>query len=294
MFSNLDHKISILIKTFNRKSSLVRLLRSLEKLQCTLPILIADDSRQPYADKILSAFPSLKIQYYNLSFDSGLSAGRNYLLQKTTTPFFLLCDDDFVFDKKIDITKALSIVEENNLDIGGGTFLNFITINNFRRLVRILITPHLLYRFIRKQPSYSSYIGNFTVANQCCILYISNTFTSGKELCVCDVVNNFFIGKTESIKRMNGWDAALKVGEHEDFFFRAKLAGLKTAMLEAFFIKHYPMATTSYLRFRERSHTMKLKFAEKFGFSTYKEIDTDTGKIVFESHSHQTAIKTEC
>lgn len=43
-----------------------------------------------------------------------------------------------------------------------------------------------------------------------------------------DVVANFFIAKTEKIRALR-WDGDLKLGEHQDFFLRAKQAGLKVA-----------------------------------------------------------------
>jgi GT2 family glycosyltransferase len=44
---------------------------------------------------------------------------------------------------------------------------------------------------------------------------------------VCDLVENFFVARTESVRALGGWDDRLKVAEHAEFFIRAKLAGLK-------------------------------------------------------------------
>jgi hypothetical protein len=43
-----------------------------------------------------------------------------------------------------------------------------------------------------------------------------------------DMVDNFFIARTAALKRVQ-WDNRLLVGEHEDYFLRAKAAGLRVA-----------------------------------------------------------------
>ena len=277
-----NDNICILIKTFERKGSLMRLLRSLENAGCRLSILIADDSRFPYKKEILLRFPSLDIHYYTLPFDSGLSAGRNALLEKTKTSFFLLFDDDFAWHKTTDLAAALKIMEEQRLDIGGGIFHNLLSANSVRRLVRILLTPALAWRYFNQIPLESAHIGNFVVENNNCTLRISNKEPRDPSFYPCDLVNNFFIGRTASIRKIGGWDENLKVGEHEDFFLRAKLDRLRTAFLPGFIIKHYPVSDKNYLAFRERAVEFKTQFIQKFGFNSYREVNTDDGTIIFD------------
>ncbi len=45
-----------------------------------------------------------------------------------------------------------------------------------------------------------------------------------------DIVLNFFVGRTVRVREMGGWDARLKMGEHQDFFLRAKRAQLGVAV----------------------------------------------------------------
>jgi GT2 family glycosyltransferase len=274
--------ICILIKTFERKGSLIRLLRSLENAGCRLSILIADDSRCPYKKEILGRFPALDIHYYTLPFDSGLSAGRNALLEKAKTPFFLLFDDDFAWHKTTDLAAALKIMEEQRLDIGGGTFQNLLSATTIKRLAHILLTPAMAWRYFNQIPLESAHIGNFLIENKDCTLTISNKQPEGSLFCPCDLVNNFFIGRTASIQKIGGWDETLKVGEHEDFFLRTKLDGLRTAFLPGFIIKHYPVSGKNYLAFRERAVAFKTQFIQKSGFTSYREVNTDDGSIIFD------------
>lgn len=276
----LHHKLSVLIKTFDRKKSLVKLLQSLQQWYPDLPVFIADDSKEPYRNEILSRFSQLDIQYYTLPFDTGLSAGRNYLLKKIHTPYFLLCDDDFVIDHRLHLSKTMTTMEEQHLDIGGGCFINYTTTANFRRLARVMLTPSLAWRYVLNKPVEIHYNGHFHKENNRCTLSISSR-KPADAICFCDIVNNLFIGKTRSVKAMNGWDEEFKVGEHEDFFYRAKLHGLKVALLNDFAVAHYPVITGNYLPYRQRANSFKKLFVQKSGFESYREIDSDTGTIIF-------------
>jgi GT2 family glycosyltransferase len=89
--------VSILIKTLERPQQLINQLYSIRKYKFKGPIIIADDSRQPYKDEVLRIFPELSITYINLPFDTGTAEGRNLMLEKTNTPFFVLCDEYSVY-----------------------------------------------------------------------------------------------------------------------------------------------------------------------------------------------------
>ena len=283
MTNQLHHKLSVLIKTFDRKSSLIKLLQSLEKFHPGLPILIADDSRESYRGEIISRFPKLLIQYYTLPFDTGLAAGRNFLLHKTTTPYFLLCDDDFVVDHRLNLEKTLAAIETAQLDIGGGTLLNYTTAKTIRRFARVMLTPSMASRFILNKPTEVYYTGNYQVDNNHCTLSISWRKPS-TSIYHCDIVCNFFIGRSAAILNMQGWNDQFKVGEHEDFFYRAKQYQLKVAWLDDFAIAHYPVAPASYLPFRQRVLTFKQQFVEQSGLDSFREIDGNTGETAFFFH----------
>ncbi len=50
---------------------------------------------------------------------------------------------------------------------------------------------------------------------------ICRRLASNGGLTPCDIVNNFFIARTDAILALGGWDADLKTVEHVDFFLRA-------------------------------------------------------------------------
>lgn len=273
--------ISILIKTFERPKSLHALLQSIADQNINCPIFIADDSKISGEKKVKAKFGKLSITYINLPFDTGLSKGRNILLDRVNTPYFLLCDDDFVFDKRCDLTKALTCLIENDLDIIGGDFYNYIKISNLETLLRHTKKPAHLFQFIFNNYKISRYIGKFELVDQTCKLLISNVLPAESPY-RCDLVNNFFLAKTSSVKTLNGWDPLLKLGEHEDFFLRAKQNNLKVAYLSGFGTRHYPIIKAGYKEFRIRALQYKKNFVIKHGFKKYQEINVEKNKVTFE------------
>lgn len=275
--------VTIIIKTFERPHALRNLLRSIEQKGLTNPILIADDSKVGIEADIKSEFPCLHITYLSLPFDSGLSEGRNRLVNSVQTEFFLLCDDDYVFEDRTDIDRALKVAINNGIDILGGEYYNYVNIPNMKVFVRQLNHPFRLARFFFNRYQRSSYIGNFRVGPEGCELLVNNS-EPGEELTICDLVNNFFIARTESVRKMGGWDAELKMGEHEDFFYRAKQHKLKVAFLKGFGTGHYPaipVKNSAYNQYRVRAAFYKSLFVKKHGFKKYIEKETGTGKVLF-------------
>ena len=248
--------ITILIKTNDRYVCLNRLLKSIFKFYPNIKVMIADDGKIKYKEKILKKYAKYDIDYYCLKNDSGLSKGRNFLLNKTKTKHFLLCDDDFVFDKKTNIELCLEKIKEKKLDILGGYIRNYKIITNFKDKIILFIQKILRYELP------TNYIGNIKVdgavfkAN-----YFIHSFPSYQKT---DIVLNFFIAKTESVKAMGGWDDQLKLQEHTEFFYRAKLNKLKVGFINSFSVKHMPIKMGEYKKARERDFTSL--FMKKYGF----------------------------
>jgi GT2 family glycosyltransferase len=276
--------LSIVIKTFNRPVSLFNLLRSIQRLQMPYPVLIADDSQQSSKGLVLKTFPNLPISYLELPFDTGLSAGRNILVDHVKTDCFLLCDDDYVFDERTDLPGAYRCLAENQIDILGGSYYNYVNIPNLKVFVRQLTHPRRLLRFFFNRYQTSRYIGRFNITGNRCELLISHNKPQ-KSPCACDLVNNFFIARTGRVKAFGGWDKDLKMGEHEDFFLRAKQHGLKVAFSNGLGTRHYPfipVKNSAYNNYRVRAAHFKALFVKKHGFRSYLEKEAESGKILFE------------
>lgn len=185
--SKLD-QITILIKTFERHRVLKRLLRSIKRMYPDIQIIVVDDSKEP-----LEISGVIKI---NLSFDSGVSAGRMEGINNVRTKYTILVDDDFVFYRKTRILPLFDLMESNpQIDIIGGKVINL--------------------------PFFAStdYTKARVFPTRAKSLIPPGTLISGMP--VCDKVPNFYICKTESVRKI-GWIKELKRVDHRDFFTRAK------------------------------------------------------------------------
>lgn len=246
----MENELTIIIKTFERRQELWNLLKSIRKMNLGQKIIIADDSKINYRDETLNKFSDLNIDYHILPFDVGLAYGRNFLVDKVETEFFLLCDDDFEFDKKVQIEESLKILKGEKLDILGGYVRNYIPIKrNFDYFLRY-IEKILRVEFKR------NFIGNITIEpNEIKINYITRQFP---EYTKTDICLNFFIARKESIEKIGGWNNKLKLNEHTDFFIKCKKENLKIAFTNKLAVKHFPNKRGHYFEFRKRNFVSNL------------------------------------
>ena len=86
----LTNKITFIVHTFKRPNCIKRLLISKEKYYPEIKILVYDDSE----------------------YDRGVSWGRNYLVSKVETPYYILLDDDWIFTPDTKIEKLLYKIEQ--------------------------------------------------------------------------------------------------------------------------------------------------------------------------------------
>lgn len=247
----LNEQITIIIKTLMRERALKRLLASISKTSLVnCHIVIADDSKENIEGILKNKFPHLKLTYLHLPFDSGASKGRNMALEKVNTPYFLLCDDDYILDKKTDFKDLINNMEKRNLDIMGGAIIKYPIVDRTKDKREFLsICRHYYYRLFKKgQPlNYLGYINIYD--NYWEITYYKERFDEVES----DIVLNFFIGKTAAVKSMGGWNDKLKTSdEHSEFFVRFKKAGFKVGFTNNLIAKHFPERFPSYTNFRFR------------------------------------------
>ena len=183
----LDDRLTIVIKTFERPAALRRLVTSIRRMYPTVPIIVVDDSRVP------SKLPD--VETIVLPFDQGVSIGRQAGLDRVRTPYVMIVDDDFVFFHATNLGRALAKLERQpRIDLLGGQLIDLPYLR-FRQppLGRIFPT-----RAIPREPIRSTIDG----------------------LLVCDKVANFYIARTDAIRRV-GWTPQLRRVDHADFFTRA-------------------------------------------------------------------------
>ena len=177
---------TVVVKTFERPAILDRLLDSSLRVYPTLGVLVVDDSRLA----VNPGHPNVRV--LRLPYDVGLSVGRNEALATVETPLFVLLDDDFVLTRRCGLEGALDVMRQHpELDILGGQVLTLPT----------------LHRDVG--PDNREVLGGDRQRPP---------FVGG--LPTYDRVANFFVGRTKRVRQI-GWDPALKLAEHTDFFKRA-------------------------------------------------------------------------
>lgn len=186
---NLTNDVTIIIKTFKRKNILFNeCIPSIRELYPNIQILILNDDTDELTTKLKD------ITIVNTEFDIGLSEGRNRMIDLVETKYFLLLDDDSIFNETTNIKRFYDILENTNLSIVGGVVDNrrdgYWNIAE-RNKGKIYFEHRKSYGLLRKYNCYR-----------------------------CDAIRNFFLAKTETFKKYNiKWDPILKVGEHNMFFF---------------------------------------------------------------------------
>jgi len=187
--SDLLDNLTVLIKTFERPKELDRLIKSIKCFYPSLKILVADDSRRPCIRR--------DVEYYELPYNIGLSAGRNFLLNKVMTKYFALFDDDHVCTKNTKLCEMISILEHNPIDLVGGDFIN-------EGIIR------------------SCFQGIYEINNGILVQHIGKNKGKVNGYPLYDVVHNFFVARTELVKNIL-WDENIWCGrEHADFFLRCR------------------------------------------------------------------------
>jgi glycosyltransferase involved in cell wall biosynthesis len=240
----LNDNLTAVIKTFERPAVLARLLSSIRRFYPGLPVIVVDDSREPQ--------PHPGVWTITMPFNSGLSAGRNEGVRQVETPYLLLLDDDFVFYRHTDLISALVLIEsEPRIDIMGGAVVNlpFFRVADYSRagLYPTKTRPVM--------PPGSSLAG----------------------LTVYDKVPNFFIARTEGLRRVK-WDENLKLLEHAEFFTRAKgvLCTVYNSRLRCFHARTY--FNKQYMAYRQEFvDAQKYILAQYYGYSGTENGENSAG-----------------
>lgn len=88
---------------------------------------------------------------------------------------------------------------------------------------------------------------------------------------MCDIVQNFFLAKTSSVRTAGGWNSALKTFEHEDFFIQMKLSCLKVAVCPMVTAYHSaePHSWIGYREKRDQAFQIAIWYRIKYGINYY-------------------------
>jgi glycosyltransferase involved in cell wall biosynthesis len=209
--------VTILVKSFMRPETTLECVESIRQYY-DHPILVADDSyglSQSHFSKYKNT------TFYQLEYDVGLGAGRNFLVDKVDTPYFILLDNDFLFDQPNKIENLYAILKENDATISAGALWD--------------IGKASIRRFCGFFSHEEHVMMNFYDLNK-----IHYEFCGGIPFCGCQFTENFFLGKTEDFDKWNiQWCDAIQSQEHEDFYIRFPKS-LRITFSPGIWVRHNP------------------------------------------------------
>jgi len=233
--------VTCVIKTFLRPKSIKNCIKSIYKYYPKISVHVADDSHEDneYVKKTVK-------KYIRLPFDSGLSKGRNALIDSVKTKYVLLMDDDTLFTQHTKLELMYFVLENTTFDIVAGLYNDKRSDKNCCRYGMFSMQKdvlHIKYNKYRKMhEGYPMY----------------------------DICPNFFMGRTESIARVK-WDNKLKICEHIDFYVRANGTKLAITLLPCIEALNCSTSNKQYDKFRLKrwSHYSNKKdtILKKFGIN---------------------------
>lgn len=233
--------ITFCIKTIHRPWSCNRLVRSiLDQIDRDANIIVVDDGKPE--NRFTANYPnsaaSCKV-IHPAAFDVGVGVGRNLAVDSVATPYFMLFDDDHVVNDQLRFDRLLDRFSKLDVDLlavrqsDGGKPMLLEPIPGTKRLS--------MHHGERKR------IGNVVW---------------------CDMVSNCYLAKTDKIREIR-WDEQLKTYEHWEFFWRAKMAGLKVAVAVDCHIRHAHVGGPNYKVLRARSRFRRIGL-RKHGFDSMR------------------------
>lgn len=251
--------ITIGIKTYVCDNSIREqvdtLLRSIRQYHPKIMIILGNDGPHSIGDD-----PYIQnddhIEEHMLPRDSGISFGRNYMVNITTTKYFVLLDDDHRFDDSTNLTVLLHGIENDDFDIVGMRIRNLPGIDELER-TNIVI------------PRYVAIIRRFENRQLTLCVWNENKGPSVYGIqhpIAVDVLHNAFIGRVD-ILRKYPWRNELKVNEHMTFFLDAKDAKLRVGYLPSVFVHHRSRDYSDCyynVRFREDHYRKLLRYKDQF------------------------------
>lgn len=187
-----------IVATYEREQHLGELIDSFRSAYNGLKFVVADNS--------VNKYPRNDVTYVPLEAGSGISISRNKALEKVQTPYTLLVDDDHVCISETKLESLLSYLIKNKLDIVAG---------DQREAHSEPFEFHGQYQFDRDR----------------LLHYVAIPRADHGSWTQFDTTPNFFVARTDKLKKLM-WTPELRFAkEHDDFFLRAMKDALKVSFL---------------------------------------------------------------
>ena len=229
---NLQKLLTVTVKTMDRMHKVVELVSSLRQFYPRVPVMVSNDGEAAFS--IDEGIKRGNFEYVPLKFDVGLSAARNLMLQRTKSPLVMILDDDFEFGVDSDVgylvhqlvTHKVAIVAASSPEDQSAHGIEYAGLLDHEIATKTL----------------SIKTGDRGgLPNSSCTLV--------------DIVPNIFVARTLVLRDL-GWDEELKLGEHEEFFLRARRRSVRIATCRSVTLGHrqepHWLNRTAYDRLRSR------------------------------------------
>jgi len=240
-------------------ATLRRLVASIRDYYPSVRVLIANDGPLPLADVPWLATDG-HAEELRLPPDSGISVGRNALVDAATTPYILLLDDDHLFDEQTDLARLLRAA-----DGGGGWDVLGMRVRNLPGIAELESHVDIVI------PRYVARVSSFRDRRVTLCVWNENLGPSVVGLATplrVDVLHNALLGRVAALRRRR-WRPELKVNEHLSFFLDARADGLAVGYLPSVFVHHRPRAASACyraVRFREEGFRGLLDYEDELGW----------------------------
>ncbi len=237
-YYHLPALVTIVVKTFGRMEKVFELVSSARRLFPDVEVIVGNDSADAYNMKIDRGFT-----YVPFPYDIGLSEGRNRLVEKVKTKCVLFLDDDFIFTEQSDLTRMVHELITGKYDIVGG-----------------------------ESPKCDAvYTGMMRIEEGRLILQHGTSLVEGSSCLQVDIIPNLFMTRTALLREQINWDASFKVGEHEDFFWRAKALNIRVGTCPGITFEHVQIKSEAqsidYKAKRARAPIYLLEMLKKHGLT---------------------------
>jgi GT2 family glycosyltransferase len=203
--------VTVMTHTAGRADSVRQLYDSIQRGYPGTQVLGSDDTGSGAAAAQPAFGPQMK--WVTVPKDCGLSLARNRLVAAAKTPYVQLLDDDFTVEEGSHLDLLLAQLHLSRYDI---------------------VSPVVPYDI----KTFTNFRGFIDTSRGSLELKPGSYGRNGYGCAVVDFVPNVFMGKRAALAAVQ-WDDDLKLGEHENFFLRAKQAGLRIASCDHIAVYHH-------------------------------------------------------
>ena len=249
--SELAQKLTVAIKTFERPDMIARAVSTLRLIHPTIPVIIADDSKNPIS---FENDPFTNVLH--LPFDTGISYGRNRAIEMIKTPYYLLMDDDYFFKADCNLAGLVNILDTTDFDIISMRVLDYRASKGYCR-------------------GELHFAGTLEREGDKLVHYIGKNHGYHQNYPCFDIIHNCYLARTNKVAKVK-FDENIKIGkEHGDFFLEVKQCDILVTLAKDSFIHHYPKNSSHYKTFRNRNDDYTEYYFKKHGINSEKTLGTE-------------------